>query len=289
MRKLADLFKSLVPAGPQPAPEARYVMTDIGGQNYRMESDDNYLDHIRGAFEPHMVKLFDSLIKPGDTVLDIGANIGCTSILFGSRASKVISFEPSPTTYQFLKKNVSASGLQNITLNNVGLGKSAGSFQLTFAADNRSGGFISNKVQASAGHKVESIDIACGDAFLAAAGLHQVDFIKIDVEGFERDVIEGLRETLMRSQPIVTLELNHWCLNVFQRISVPDFLDFLRSVFPYLYAVEIADIRNLHDPDDAYHVMYHHVVGGFKYPNIVGAFHPAQLERFGAGFSRKIA
>ncbi|RZA32370.1 MAG: FkbM family methyltransferase [Lysobacteraceae bacterium] len=263
-------------------------MTDIGGRAYRIESDDDYLDHIGRSFEPQMVRLFDSLIKPSDTVLDIGANIGCTSILFGSRAARVISFEPSPTTYQFLKTNVGASGFQNIALNNVGLGKSPGRFELTFAANNRSGGFVSNKAQASAGHQVEAIDIACGDTFLAEADIHEVEFVKIDVEGFERDVIEGLRETLARAQPIVTLELNHWCLNVFQRTSVPDFLDFLRSVFPYLYAVEGADTRDLNNPDDAYHVMYHHVVGGFKYPNIVAAFHPAQLQTFGSEFARKI-
>jgi hypothetical protein len=92
------------------------------------------------------------------------------------------------------------------------------------------------------------------------------------VEGFERNVIEGLQETLTFHRPVVVLELNHWCLNVLQRTSVPDFLDFLRSVFPYLYAIEKDDVRDLHNHNDAYHVMYHHVVGGFKYPNIVAAY-----------------
>lgn len=268
--------------------DARFVITDIGGKRYRIESDDNYLRHIEGAFEPHMVALFDTLLGPSDTVLDIGANIGCTAILFGSRAQRVVGFEPSPTTYRFLQKNLQASGLDNVTLENIGLGKTAGRFELTYAADNRSGGFVSNKLQASAGHKVETIEIARGDAFLEAAGIGKVDFIKIDVEGFERDVIEGLQGTLQACKPTVTLELNHWCLNVFQRMSVPDFLDFLRGIFPYLYAVEPDDIRNLHDTDEAYHVMYSHVVGGFKYPNIVGAFDAARLERFGASFGRTI-
>lgn len=267
---------------------ARYVVTDIGGKHYRMESDDDYLDHIRGTFEPHMVELFDTLLAPSDTVLDIGANIGCTSILFGSRARRVISFEPSPTTYRLLEKNVRAADLHNVSLNNVGLGKEAGRFELTFSANNRSGGFVSNRISASAGHQVEAIEIACGDDFLDQAGIDEVDFIKIDVEGFERDVIEGLRKTLAVFEPTVTLELNHWCLNVLQRTSVPDFFDFLRGVFPCLYAVDLDDIRNLHDADDAYHVMFSHVVGGFKYPNIVGAFDPRRLAAFGARFGRQI-
>jgi FkbM family methyltransferase len=266
----------------------RHVTTDIGGKPYRIESDDRYLDTIRGAFEPHMVELFDTLVKPGDTVLDIGANIGCTSILFGSRAQRVVSFEPSPTTFAFLQKNVQASGLQNIDTRNVGLGKTAGRFELTFSVDNRSGGFVSNQMQASAGHQVEAIEIVQGDSFLNEAGLGRVDFIKIDVEGFERDVIEGLRDSISANRPIVTLELNHWCLNVLQRTSVPDFLDFLRSVFPYLYAVDTNDVRNLYDPNDAYHVMFRHVAGGFQYPNLVGAFDPARLAAFGARYGRTI-
>lgn len=266
-----------------------HVTTDIGGKHYRIESDDNYLDHIRGVFEPHMVQLFDSLVRPSDTVLDIGANIGCTSILFGSRARQVVSFEPSPTTFAFLKKNLDAAGLHNVTPLNLGLGKTAGRFELTFSANNRSGGFVSNKTQASAGHQVEAIEIAQGDTFVKGAHLDGVDFIKIDVEGFERDVIEGLRDTLSTCEPTVTLELNHWCLNVFQRIPIPDFFDFLRGVFPYLYAVDMDDIRDLHNVDDAYHVMYHHVVGGFKYPNIVGAFDPARLQAFAGRFGRTIS
>lgn len=267
--------------------EPRHVVTDIGGKQFRIESDDDYLQHIRGVFEPHMVRLFDSLIKAPDTVLDIGANIGCTSILFGSRAEKVVSFEPSPSTYRFLEKNVQASGLDNVELKNVGLGKNAGRFELTFAANNRAGGFVSNRMQASAGHQIESIEIVQGDAFLEDLGITKVDFIKIDVEGFERDVIEGLSKTISASRPIVTLELNHWCLNVLQRTSVPDFFDFLRGVFPYLYAVGADDVCNLHDPSDSYHVMFRHVAGGLDYQNIVGAFESDRLQAFNAAFRHR--
>lgn len=265
-----------------PAPRAneRSVTTNIGGLTCEIVSDDNYLDVIAGNFEPEMVRLFDAFLTPETTVLDIGANIGCTAILFGQRAREVVCFEPSPTTYHFLQKNTRAAGLQNIVCVNSGLGKASGSFELTFSTDNRSGGFVSDKTSASAGHQVESINIRQGDQFVREHISESIGFIKIDVEGFEQNVIEGLAETLRRDQPVVVLELNHWCLNVLQRSSVPDFLDFLRSVFPYLYAIDADDVRDLHNPDSNYHVMYHHIVCGFKYPNLVGAFHPQQLETF---------
>ncbi|HEX8955746.1 MAG TPA: FkbM family methyltransferase [Burkholderiaceae bacterium] len=267
----------------------RVIETNIGGKPYRIASDDDYLDHVKGEFEPHMVKLFRGLIDPHHTIFDIGANIGCTSILFSDMGKRVFSFEPSPSTYAFLALNIDTAQCGNVTATNVGLGKEAGNFELTFAKSNRSGAFVSNVTSASQGHQIERIEIAKGDSFVTEHHIEKVDFLKIDVEGFERNVIEGLQETIRRDRPVVVLELNHWCLNVFQRTSVPDFLDFLRGIFPYLFAVDGDDARNLHDPDHAYHVMYHHIVGGLKYANLVGAFDRRQLERFASAYHLDIA
>jgi hypothetical protein len=108
------------------------------------------------------------------------------------------------------------------------------------------------------------------------AGDHPLpDFLKIDVEGFEQNVIIGGKRLLQKGAPTVIMEMNHFCLDVLQRITIPDFLDFMRSVFPYLYAVD-ADNRSIVDlciPDQAYGVMHEHVVN-HRYPNIVGGFKP---------------
>ena len=108
----------------------------------------------------------------------------------------------------------------------------------------------------------------------------------------------------------MALELNHWCLNAFQRTSVPDFFDFLRGVFPYLYAVDMRytsnlrdrlhrellpsfydkkDARNLHDQDAAYHVMYRHILHGSSYPTLVGAFNPTQLTALSSLLGEEVA
>lgn len=51
----------------------RDILVDIGGKNYTIESDDNYLEHIRNGFEPDMVKLFGAVAAGSDVVLDVGA------------------------------------------------------------------------------------------------------------------------------------------------------------------------------------------------------------------------
>lgn len=83
------------------------------------------------------------------------------------------------------------------------------------------------------------------------------------------------------------MEMNHFCLNVLHRITIPDFLDFMRSVFPYLYAVDTNNISviDLHIPDQAYFVMHEHVVK-FRFPNLVGGFSPELKAKLEAMASR---
>jgi FkbM family methyltransferase len=248
----------------------------IGDKFYMIASDDDYLTHIGSEFEPEMCTLFKSLIKKNHKVFDVGANIGCTSILFGDLASYVDSFEPSPSTFKILEKNLATSLHSNTRIHNFGLGAKNENLTLTFSPSNRSGGFVSDKTQASKGHSIENIVIKKGDDFSPPP---EVDFIKIDVEGYEKNVIEGLLQTILKNRPVIVLELNHWCLNAFQRISIPDFFDFLANVFPILYAVDGDKYLNLHDESDRYIVMYHHIIH-FKFPNIVAAFDQKQLNRF---------
>ena len=167
------------------------LSVNIGGDEYIITSDDDYLEHIRNGFEPEMVKLFKVLATDSETILDIGANIGCTAILFGKLAKNVYAFEPSPTTFSFLKQNISKSGMKNIFPKNIGLGAEPGEYTLTFAPNNRSGGFVSNQTQASAGHTIEKIVIQQLDEIVNSLDLKAIDFIKIDVEGFEGHVLRG--------------------------------------------------------------------------------------------------
>lgn len=257
----------------------REIDVEINGDIFLISSDDSYLDYVKNGFEPEMVELFKTLLEPSDVVLDIGANIGCTALLFGGLASQVYAFEPSETTYAFLNKNVSNSGLKNVALENFGLGDEVGSFELTYSPRNRSGGFVSNRTQASRGHSLESISIRLLDEFVESKGLAKVDLIKIDVEGFEAHVLRGSREVLQKFKPTVVLELNHWCLNALQRTSVPDFLDYLRSVFPILLAVDGVEYLDLHQSDDNYVVMYQHILH-MRFPNIVACFEESQLVEF---------
>jgi len=223
-----------------------------------------------------MCQLFSHICEPNYRVLDIGANIGCTSLLFGTIAEKVTSFEPSPSTFSFLQQNIEESGLDTISVKNLGLGAADECLTLTFAPSNRSGGFVSKHAPIREGYNTEDVQIRRGDSIVGNA---RVDMMKIDVEGFEKHVIEGLSETIRKNHPVVVLELNHWCLSAFQRITVPDFFDFLLDVFPIVYAVDRNSILDLRNEGERYTAMYNHIMHQ-EYANLVAAFHPGQLQRF---------
>lgn len=246
----------------------------IGKKIYTVASDDNYLEAMGDDFEPHMVQLFSALIEPQDVVADIGANIGLTAILFSNLGRKVYAFEPSASTYQILKENLARAVTANVEAVNVGMGNKAESLTITFAKNNRSGGYVSDKIRPESGHVTETIQIDTLDHFFSNAEIAP-SFLKIDVEGFEQNVIKGGGVFLREHKPTVVMEMNHFCLDVLQRITIPDFLDYMRSVFPFLYAIDTdnATIVDLHVPDKAYFVMHEHVVRQ-RFPNIVGGFTP---------------
>lgn len=259
--------------------DMRQLKIQIGDKAYLISSDDSYLDYIKSGFEPEMVALFKVLASGSRVIVDIGANIGCTSILFSQLSDVVYSYEPSPSTFALLKKNILASTITNVVSMNYGLGADSRQSTLSFSPSNRSGGFVSDQITAGAGCVTETIEIRQLDNEVKSLTLPTIDLIKIDVEGFEQQVLSGAKEVLATYRPIVVLELNHWCLNAFQRTSIPDFFDYLRSIFPVLLAVDGSNYLNLHDSNDSYIVMYHHILH-MKFPNIVAAFDECKLETF---------
>jgi FkbM family methyltransferase len=248
----------------------------IGDRVYCLVSDDDYLASFGGTFDPDLTRLFHLLVREQDTVVDVGANVGCTSILFAALAHHVYAFEPSPSTYAFLRLNLKEARVLNVQTFNLALGAVPGRTRLIYARNNRSGAFVAASLQPSEGHVIEEVQMRTLDDVVESAVVGPVDVIKIDVEGFEAKVIEGAERVLQRDRPIVVLELNHWCLNAFQRTSVPDFLDFLRARFPLLLAVHGSHYLDLHDSSDSYVLMYRHIVH-MQFPNIVAGFNRDRL------------
>ncbi|MCY1543544.1 methyltransferase, FkbM family [compost metagenome] len=115
------------------------------------------------------------------------------------------------------------------------------------------------------------IPLATLDTIVDQQNISSLDFIKIDVEGCELEVLKGSLETIKRFKPVVLLEMNHWCLNVFRRVSLPEFHDNLFDVFPYVFAVEQGRYLDFSDPLNVGEIFRAHVFEN-KYMHIVAGF-----------------
>jgi FkbM family methyltransferase len=166
--------------------------------------------------------LYD-LVKPEMTVFDIGANIGETTLSFSRIAKRIYSFEPDKETFAKLKKHVALNNCLNVHLCNYGLGAVETVAAMERNANNSGG----NRVVEAKGDAHE-IEIKVLDELIASGQLPVPDFIKIDVEGFEAEVLKGSSQTLKQHHPIIFAEMNNNLLGR-NETFVKNVLDFLRD------------------------------------------------------------
>jgi FkbM family methyltransferase len=157
--------------------------------------------------------LVDVTVEDGDIVLDAGGWIGDFAAYASAKgASAVYAFEPSDSAYEILLKtaclNNSARSVKNIYPVKKGLGDKKA--VLSFQSSQDDGGVGSKILSGSGGQSAEnSIETTTVDAFVQENGLERVDFIKADIEGYERHMLEGARETLRRFAPKLALCTYH--------------------------------------------------------------------------------
>jgi FkbM family methyltransferase len=163
----------------------------------------------RGAYEPIETAIMLRCLRPGMTVVDVGANIGHYAMV-AARAvgptGRVIAFEPETENHAALVANLALNGLDNVVAERLALGARAGELMLYRDRDNRGGhSLAAANVQAPAG--AAPVEAATLDAYLARhLPDRRVGFIKIDVQGAEAQVLAGAEARLARDRPVVLVE-----------------------------------------------------------------------------------
>jgi FkbM family methyltransferase len=170
--------------------------------------------YLLGGFEPRTLRRYKELIVDGFVVLDIGANVGAHTLplaqLVGP-SGRVIAFEPTEYAFDKLLKNISLNpGLSSrISANQTLLGRSTNdelpgaiysSWPLENASDLHSD--HQGRLKSTSGADVQTVD-----GYVERCGLDRLDFIKLDVDGHEYEVLQGARATLERFRPGIVLEL----------------------------------------------------------------------------------
>jgi len=167
---------------------------------------DEYI-YLYGIYEPSILDVIAKYLKKDDVFIDIGANIGQHSMFAASiveKNGKVYSFEPIPRIYKQLLDSVHINKFNNIVnVYNLALGEKD-NVQTLYISSKNIGGSSLIKTQ-GADEKIE-VKMTKGDNILLQ--LQQVNFIKIDVEGYEYEALSGISATLEHHHPIIILEFN---------------------------------------------------------------------------------
>lgn len=198
----------------------------------KSRSDDGYWNNLEHHYADPAIEIASRICEPDSIILDIGANIGVTALGFSLIAprGKVYGFEPVPRTYGYLTENIRHNRRSNVTILNAGCGAQVATMTMhddTYSA----GSFIVQENTFAKNVNAVKVEIIPVDKFVSDNKINRIDFIKIDVEGFEMDVLDGMARTLEIYKPIVYMELNSWCLIANARVFPTDFLERVWKMF----------------------------------------------------------
>jgi FkbM family methyltransferase len=160
-------------------------------------------------------RFIQGLDLTGQTVLDIGGDQGIYTLFFARKvgeSGKVFTFEPNPTSYSHIVTNVELNGFGYVKIYNLALGANPGRISLVFPVSDPGRGSadegISQQITDEGTAQIIEIEIQTVDALVASGELPKPDFAKIDVEGFERPVLEGMHDTIEKWHPSLLIEIH---------------------------------------------------------------------------------
>ncbi len=197
---------------------------------------------LTGIWEPEVTGAFRALVKPGDTVFDIGGDAGYYTLLFKKCAGPeghVVVFEPIPLAQERITENVALNGFRNVTLIDKALGSRPGSFVLERPfEDSRI-----NMTKTSAGEGDITVDVVPFDTLDRQRPLPVPSLVKIDVEGAELEVLRGMEHLVSAHHPAFVIELHPQYLPQFDA-TVNDVLDWLQRRGYHLTALDAGEISS---------------------------------------------
>jgi FkbM family methyltransferase len=162
-----------------------------------------------GAYERDTEAIFRAEIGPDDIVVDVGANEGYFTILAAQLAhrGRVIAVEPQARCIDSVARNLAANNIRNCTILPVALGQSPGKGQMLLMPEMNSG--ASSLVRSYRwSRRKQPVEIIDANELAARVAVEVFDFVKIDVEGYEPEVVQGLLP-LLRAGHIKKLLLDY--------------------------------------------------------------------------------
>jgi len=189
--------------------------------------------HERGE-----VKFLESIVKKGMNVIDIGANVGITTVTVArkiGRRGKLYSFEPTPEYFNILKENISSNGLENVKVYELAVTAQVG--RVPFSQKELSSGIVFEE-----GAKKFEVSTTSIDRFLSEEKIERIDLINMDCEGSELLVLKGAQKTLWENKVKIFCEIHHDFLKQLGQ-SVEELVQYLQGLEFQVQSVSLDDLK----------------------------------------------
>jgi len=162
---------------------------------------------MNGFREPEATIVMQDILTPKMTVLDIGANIGYYALMEARRCKSVIAIEPDVNNYEHLTENIEINGYENIVTHRLAVGDKSG--RIDFALSK-----VPNWHRVAVGGEKDVISVPAIrlDDF---KDLPKIDLLRMDVEGYEYNILNGGRNFIMQDKPDMFIEVHRDLLKNF--------------------------------------------------------------------------
>lgn len=202
-----------------------------------------------GHYEPYQSDLLVSLGKISEHFLDIGSNMGFYSLALATENTSLIvdAFEPQPAVFSKLQRNVEINLLDNrVRTHNIGLGKEVGTLKMFVPRFTGSGGASFQNLHEDEGEATEiNVNVEILDQVIAT----KIDLIKIDVEGFELNVLHGAKSLVSEMKPTIVVELLRKWMKPFGH-TPQMFLDVMNEYGYLCFAIDDRELISISKIDD---------------------------------------
>lgn len=223
---------------------------------------DGYFEHLQGQANENafLERVISERLSQDAYIFDVGANIGLTTTLFAQHASRghVTSFEPSPVAYRYLKGTIAANKITNAKSVNIAIGATTG--KLPFSDNPQSATASHLNTEGSLGETSHTVQVERLDDIAAKYAPKKLDFIKIDVEGHEKGVLEGGMKTIKTRQPLVFMEFNSFTLLAYGNQNPRSFLEYLQTVFSDIQFFDAGEVRHVNTKTELLHFIHTNLI-----------------------------
>ena len=211
-----------------------YILDNCGISNYIKNNQ---------FWEEHMHDIFKKYVNSDSIVIECGCHIGTHSIPLASLCKTFYGFEPMPDTYDVLNKNIKLNNINNAIIYKKGVADKEGMTQYSWICENNPGcsGLNNNPMGKPDWIASTNKNIDVELTTIDLLQLDKLDFIKIDVEGYETLVIDGAFNTIKKCMPVIIMEV--WA-NHNSKIDI----NYTKSIFKNILDLGY-DISHVYGPD----------------------------------------